>query len=559
MKAGLISPRRRRRRSSRFEERRALSSVYGFIMIYLLVMASLQAISISLSSGQGAEEAAQQAAQVEQMRSLEHLKVGLARGGNVTVTNDGLIPSALSLLLLQNSSVSRVLQVQDSLAVGASIAFPTGSGDPFPSSVAVVTSLGDVFASSQAGASPPGGSWKVLEAAIGGPGVDAQVYQNPSDPTRFFMAAGPSASAFSTKTGSALWTFDANQGEVTDVLPLSDGGVYVSDGYYGDQFTSGLFRLTSSGTSVASYSMRLLRLYTTIEVQLPDNDQPPYPLGSQPVQKGADGLVAYYDGWFFSSSGLMSSTLPGDTFDLASSDASQFYMFTSSANPGGFGCSQPRGNEVTVYGYSATAQGVQNAWSSPVFFNVCDLYPNELIASSAGSGLVVSLFSETYWSQTTYYGGPYQGSNPLLAVLSSSSGTVLRSGNLDSSGYSSVATDGTHVFLAIPSTDQVEVVSASGSGAGAFHNIGIPASTLVWADNSLFAISASQVNVYDSSMNLKKTIDFAPLSFYSLSNSKPLEQQMVQPSFLVLNSTSYVALLRNSTGYGSLVVGAYAP
>jgi len=105
----------------------------------------------------------------------------------------------------------------------------------------------------------------------------------------------------------------------------------------------------------------------------------------------------------------------------------------------------------------------------------------------------------------------------------------------------------------------VEVVSASGSGAGAFHNIGIPASTLVWADNSLFAISASQVNVYDSSMNLKKTIDFAPLSFYSLSNSKPLEQQMVQPSFLVLNSTSYVALLRNSTGYGSLVVGAYAP
>jgi hypothetical protein len=34
---------------------------------------------------------------------------------------------------------------------------------------------------------------------------------------------------------------------------------------------------------------------------------------------------------------------------------------------------------------------------------------------------------------------------------------------------------------------------------------------------------------------------------------------MVQPSFLVLNSTSYVALLRNSTGYGSLVIATYSP
>jgi len=54
-------------------------------------------------------------------------------------------------------------------------------------------------------------------------------------------------------------------------------------------------------------------------------------------------------------------------------------------------------------------------------------------------------------------------------------------------------------------------------------------------------------------------MDFSPQSFYSLSNSKPLEPQMMQPSFLVLNSTSYVALLRNSTGYGSLVLGRYAP
>ncbi|MDA4118121.1 MAG: hypothetical protein OK455_07235, partial [Thaumarchaeota archaeon] len=63
----------------------------------------------------------------------------------------------------------------------------------------------------------------------------------------------------------------------------------------------------------------------------------------------------------------------------------------------------------------------------------------------------------------------------------------------------------------------------------------------------------------DSSMNLKKTIDFSPQTLYSLSTSKPLEPQMVAPSFLVLNSTSYVALLRNSTGYGSMVLGTYSP
>ncbi len=302
--------------------------------------------------------------------------------------------------------------------MGASVVVHAGSAASFPSSVAVVTSLGDVFPSSSSNASPSGGGSKTLEAAVGGPDVDAQLYQNPSDPTRFFVAEGPSAFAFSTLTGTQLWSFDAGQGEVTDVLPLSDGGVYVSDGYYGDQFTSNLFRLTSSGTSVLDYTMRLFRLYTTVEVQYPNNGQPPYPVGSQPVQKGTDGLYAYYDGWLFSSSGPSSTTIPADSFNLATSDASQFYVYATDANPGGFGCTNPRGNEVTMYAYSANAQGVQEQWATPVFFNTCDEYPNYQIASSAGFGLVVSLFSQTYWTQPSYYGGPYPGSNPLLAVFS---------------------------------------------------------------------------------------------------------------------------------------------
>jgi len=550
MKGALRGGPARRRRTG-------LSSVYGFIMIFLLVVASLQAISNALSSSESADAAAQQAGQVAQMRSLERLQVKLS-GGNVTITNDGLIPSQLSFLLLQNSSVSEELAVQDSLEVGASVVVAAGSAS-FPSSVAAVTSLGNVFASSPSTGQSSVVGLKTLEAALGGPVVDAQLYQNPSDPSRFFVSAGSSAVAFSASTGARLWSFNASEGEVTDVLPLSDGGVYVSDGYYGDQFSSSLFRLSSSGTSTFAYTMRLLRLYTTVEIQYPNGGQPPYPVGSQPVQKGTDGLYAFYDGWFFSSSGPAQTTVPADTFNLAGSDASQFYIYEPSADPGGFGCSEPRGNVVTVYAYSATTLGVQEQWSTPLFFNACDEYPNELVASSAGSGLFVSLYSQTYWTQPTYFAGPYPGSNPFLAVLSSSSGAILRSGPLDSNGYTSIATDGTRVYLSIPSLDEVEVLSASGGGNGAFYDVGIPASTLVWADGSLFAISGSQMKVYDSSMSLEKSIDFSPLTFYSLSNSKPLEAQMVQPSVLVLNSTSYVALLRNSTGYGSLVLGTYSP
>jgi len=212
---------------------------------------------------------------------------------------------------------------------------------------------------------------------------------------------------------------------------------------------------------------------------------------------------------------------------------------------------------VSVYAYLATSQAVQQEWSTPVYLNTCDEYPNQLIAASAGSGLVVSLYSQTWWTQPTYYGGPYPGANPLLAVISSSSGTLVWSGTLDSNGYTGIATDGSSVYLAIPSSDEVEVVSATGSLPGAFYNVGIPAASLVWEDGSLFAISGSQVNVYSASMTLEKAVDFSPLSLYSLSNSKPLETNMVQPSFLVLNSTSYLALLRNSTGFGSLVLGAY--
>lgn len=535
--------------------RRAVSSVYGFIVIYLLVMASLQAISLALSAGEGADEAAQRAQQVDQLRTVERLAVTLS-GGNLTVTNDGLIPSSLSSMLLRNSSVSRVVSLDDSLPVGASVVEDLAASMPFPTTAAVVTTLGNVFEATVSSAGPRG-AFKVLGSAVGGPDIDAQIYQNPADPTRFFLAVGSSAFAFSSSTGKELWSFNASQGEVTDVLPLSDGGVYVSDGYFGSQFTSDLYRLSSAGTCLATYSMRLLKLWTTVEIQYPNGGLPPWPFGSQPVDKGEDSLFAYYDGWFFSSAGPSSVSLPADSNQLATSDSDQFYLATFYANPGGYGCSQPGGNTATFNAYSADSRGVIKEWGTTVYLDSCDYYPNEVISSSSGGGTLAVLLSQVYWSTSTYYGGPYQGANPFLAVLSSSTGAVMRSGTMDSSGYTSVVTSGNEVYLAIPSSDEVEVVSASGSGPGSFYGVGIPASSLQWADGSLFAIAPDEVKVYSPTMALENTIQFAPETFYSLSTSKPMEAQMVAPSFVVLNSTDYAALLRNSTGYGTLVVGGY--
>jgi len=529
--------------------KRGLASVYGFIMIYLLVMASLQAISEVMSSSDSAQEATQQAAQLGQERSLERLSVGLS-GGNVTVTNNGLIPSEVSFLLARNSSGSREVAVGKQLGVGSTLVLAAGGA----SGVAVVTGLGDVFQSSQSSSPSPGA--KTLDGAVGGPDVDAQIYQNPDDPGRFFLAQGPTVEAYSASQGSQAWSFDAGQGEVTDVMPLSDGGVYVSDGYYGDQFTADLYDLQPSGSVQSTYSMRLFRLWTTVEVQYPNGGLPPWPAGSQPVEKGADSLYSYYDGWFFSSSGPSPVTVAGDSYELGGADSSQFYLMQIGANPG-TGCVDPRGNFVNIDAYSAGAGGVADEWSSLVFLNTCNLYPDEPIASAAGSGVEAVLVSQDYFSDPNYFGGPYTGADPFLAVVSSSTGQILRSSTMDENGYSSIATDGSAVFLALPGSNQVEVVSATGGGGGALYNVGMAAARLEWADNSLFVISSSEVKVYSASMSLEKTIEFAPDSFYSLTNSKPMEPQMMSPSFLVLNSTSYVALLRNSTGFGSLVEGSY--
>ena len=166
----------------------------------------------------------------------------------------------------------------------------------------------------------------------------------------------------------------------------------------------------------------------------------------------------------------------------------------------------------------------------------------------------MALFADPYYGVSFYES--YPGLDPFVVVISGS-GAVEYEGVTRSAGCTSAVTDGSSVYLAVPQAREVQVLNVS-SHAVATYPIGIAASNLLWEDGALFAISNDAVKVYDRSMDLEKTIDFGPLTFSSDSNSLPFETALHTPSFLILNGTTYAALLENATGYSRLVVGKYA-
>ncbi len=135
---------------------RGISSIYGFIMIFLLSMASIQTWSSAVGSLTELQGASDQSHQLEQMQGLEHLSLSLS-DGNLTIANDGQVPSNLDYLRLVGQNDSKTIALEGELAVGGSMKVPVeGSGQ----SVEVVTSLGNVFVLSRLGADPGGpGYW----------------------------------------------------------------------------------------------------------------------------------------------------------------------------------------------------------------------------------------------------------------------------------------------------------------------------------------------------------------------------------------------------------------
>ncbi len=99
---------------------RGISSIYGFIMIFLLSMASIQTWSSAVGSLTELQGASDQSHQLEQMQGLEHLSLSLS-DGNLTIANDGQIPSTLDYLRLVGQNDSKTIALEGMLAVGGSM------------------------------------------------------------------------------------------------------------------------------------------------------------------------------------------------------------------------------------------------------------------------------------------------------------------------------------------------------------------------------------------------------------------------------------------------------
>jgi hypothetical protein len=512
---------------------KGISSIYGFIMIFLLSMASLQVWSSAVGSLTEIQGASDQSHQLEQMQGLEHLALSASQG-NLTVTNDGQVPSTIEFLRLVDQNDSSTVAVERQLAVGSSFEVPVKAGY----TVEVVTALGNVFLLASSAGFPFSGL--TVEQTDAGDS-NTELFQNPYDPSMFFAGSGSEVSAFSAE-GSRLWSFDAGQGFVTDVMPISGGDIYVSVGYQFGSNAATLYELSPGGGVMASYPVRLDQ-----EVNGPAVSQ-------APVSKGEDAQDALYDGWFYSASG-QATGVPSDDFPLAASDSSHFYFYQTLGVSLDQGVCSGGGDEIKLYSYTPALPSPTLTWTDYLYTEACDGYPPQILGATAGNGLVAGLFAETPYVAPGLT--EYSGQNPYL-VVTTTSGDVLYDGTMPTGGYSgSIATDGSNVYLALPQADEVQAVSGAGDTVKTYV-LGFPASQLLWAYGSLFAISSDEVKVYGSGMSLEKTMVFAPLTISSFSNGFLSESSLHAASFLPINSTSYAALLENSTGYTSMVVGNYA-
>ncbi len=121
--------------------RRALSAVYGFIVIFTLLMAGIGA-ALSITDSQSAVWNAQnRATQVGQTRQLERLSLSL-NGTSLMVANVGLVPSQVLYLHQVGTSSTKDSRLGGKVQEGAWVTVPVSAG---MQRFAVITALGNVF------------------------------------------------------------------------------------------------------------------------------------------------------------------------------------------------------------------------------------------------------------------------------------------------------------------------------------------------------------------------------------------------------------------------------
>ncbi|MDV3244761.1 MAG: hypothetical protein LYZ66_06280 [Nitrososphaerales archaeon] len=121
--------------------RKALSAVYGFIVIFTLLMAGIGTTLSIMDSQASVWNAQDRARQLEATRQVEHLALSL-NGTSLTVANVGLIASRPLFLYQRGAASSKDSRIGGSLQEGSSVTLPVVPG---MLGFAVITSLGNVF------------------------------------------------------------------------------------------------------------------------------------------------------------------------------------------------------------------------------------------------------------------------------------------------------------------------------------------------------------------------------------------------------------------------------
>ncbi len=121
--------------------RKGLSAVYGFVVIYLLIMAGLSAISNVANSQVAVQQSNDRARQLDSLRSSERLEVQYSNG-TVSVRNDGSVLSTLEDLVTRASSGTVVAPLGVQLPVGGNVTLlaPASAEE-----VGVLTASGNLF------------------------------------------------------------------------------------------------------------------------------------------------------------------------------------------------------------------------------------------------------------------------------------------------------------------------------------------------------------------------------------------------------------------------------
>jgi len=122
-------------------ERSGLSSVYGFIVIFTLLIAGISVTQTILNSQKAVWDAQDRAKHIEASQQLEHLTLSLT-GTSLKIQNVGLVPSQLMYLHQVSQLSSKDQRLGNRLSAGNSLSLPVVSG---MQRFALVTSLGNVF------------------------------------------------------------------------------------------------------------------------------------------------------------------------------------------------------------------------------------------------------------------------------------------------------------------------------------------------------------------------------------------------------------------------------